>query len=351
MNTLSITALLLSYLAAWIKPSFYWPFAFFGLAYPFLVVVNFLFFVYWVFRKRWFAIAPLLSIAIGWNTMLDYVQFGNDTKADKENTFSVISYNAHLFKPINTNKYDKKSKHEMLEMLLNEKASVLCFQEFYYRKKGVYNIKDSIMEKGGYSYFEQELFEFNETEFMSMAIFSKYKILNFEVLKFYDRLHANMCIYADIKYKEDTIRIINTHLQSISFQPEDYEYLNQVKNVEADMQSNKRIGARLKKAFIHRGEQAEKVRELIDDSPYPVIVCGDFNDTPASYSFNIISRGLKNAFREKGNGIGVTYNGAFPNFQIDYLLCSDEFEVCDYKIIKKKYSDHYPVKAAFKLSN
>jgi endonuclease/exonuclease/phosphatase family metal-dependent hydrolase len=350
MNSIAIAALLVSYLGAWIKPSFYWPIAFFGLAYPFLVITNFLFFIYWVFRKRWFALVPLVSIGIGYNTILDYVQFGNTEIADKENSISIISYNAHLFKPIKTNKYDKKSRHEMLEMLLSEKADILCFQEFYFRKKGAYNIKDSIQKNGDYKYFKQYLFDSTENERMSLAIFSKYKIINFDVLNFHDRPHANMCMYTDVEYKGDTIRIINTHLQSISFQPEDYEYLNQVKNVETDMQSNKRIGARLKKAFLLRGNQAEEVRELIDESPYPVIVSGDFNDTPASYAYNVISNGLKSSFREQGNGVGVTYNGAFPNFQIDYLLCSKEFEVCSYKIIKKKYSDHYPVKAEFKLS-
>lgn len=237
----------------------------------------------------------------------------------------------------------------MLEMVLNQKADFINFQEFYHRKKGVYNIKDSLMQKGGYKYFEEEVFESNDNEIMSMAFFSKYKIINFDVLHFYDKPHANVCTYSDVLYKGDTIRIINVHLQSINFQPEDYKYLDQVKNVETDMQSNKRIGARLKNAFIRRGAQAEKVAELIEDSPHPVIVTGDFNDTPASYAFHIISNDLKNAFREKGRGVGVTYNGAFPNFQIDYMLCGQEFEVCDYKIIKKKYSDHYPVKGVFKL--
>lgn len=349
MNTLAIIALLIGYLAAWIKPSFYWPIAFFGLAYPFLVIINFLFFIYWVFRRRWFALIPLLSIGIGYNTVLNYIQFGNSPNDSTENTLSVISYNAHLFKPIKTNKYDKKSRHEMLDMLLSENADVLCFQEFYYRKKGAYNIKDSIQKIGNYKYFKQQLFDSTDNERMSLAIFSKYKIINFDVINFHDRPHANMCIYADVIKNNDTIRLFNIHLQSISFQPEDYEYLNQVKNVETDMQSNKRIGARLKKAFLLRGSQAEDVKELIEDSPYPVIVCGDFNDTPASYSFNIISNGLKNAFREQGSGVGVTYNGAFPNFQIDYLLCTEQLDVTKFKIIKKKYSDHYPVSATFKL--
>lgn len=350
MNLLSIAALLLGYLAAWIKPSVFWPIAFFGLAYPFSVLINVLFTFYWLINRRWFALMPILFIGLGWNTLFDYVQMGNEKKSIPENNISLLSYNAHLFKPIKTNKYDKKSKHEMLDMILKENSDIVCFQEFYYRRKGVYNIKDSLMNKGGYTYFKQELFDKNDNEFMSMAILSKYEIINFDVLKFYDRMHANMCIYADVVYKGDTVRVINVHLQSISFQPEDYKYLDQVKNVETDMESSKRIGARLKNAFLRRGDQAEMVQELIEDSPYPVLVCGDFNDTPASYAYHVISKNLKNAFREKGSGVGVTYNGAFPNFQIDYLLCSKEFEVCDYRIIKKKYSDHYPVKAIFHLS-
>lgn len=349
MNLISIAALLVGYLAAWIKPSVYWPIAFFGLAYPFTIIINILFTIYWILRRRWFAIVPILFIGLGWNSMLNYVQFGNTSNANSDSTLSILTYNAHLFKSIKTNKYDKKTKHEMLEMVLNQKTDFINFQEFYYRKKGVYNIKDSIMKRGGYEYYEEEVFESNDNEVMCMAFFSKYKIINFEVLHFYNKQHANVCIYSDVIYLGDTIRIINVHLQSISFQPEDYQYLDQVKNVETDMQSNKRIGARLRNAFIHRGDQAEKVAELIEESPYPVIVAGDFNDTPASYAFHIISNDLKNAFREKGNGLGVTYNGAFPNFQIDYILCGHQFEVCDYKIIKKKYSDHYPVKGVFKL--
>lgn len=349
MNLLSIAALMIAYIAAWVKPSIYWPIAFFGLAYPFTFIINILFAIYWVINRRWFAIVPLLFIALGWNSVLNYIQFGNESEKNLENSFTVLSYNAHLFKSIKTNKYDKKTKHEMMEMVLNQKADFICFQEFYYRKKGVYDIKDTLMKKGDYRFFKEEVFDSNDNEVMSMAFFSKYPVINTEVLHFYDRPHANVCLYADVNYNGDTIRIINIHLQSISFQPEDYQYLDQVKNVETDMQSNKRIGARIKNAFLHRGEQADKVAELIEESPYPVIVAGDFNDTPASYAFNVISNDLKIAFREKGNGIGVTYNGAFPNFQIDHILCGQEFEVCDYKIIKKKYSDHYPVKGVFKL--
>ncbi len=343
-NIIAVLALLISYFAAWVNPEVNWQIAFFGLAYPFFVIINFLFAIYWIIRKRWFAIIPIIAIAIGWNTLADYIQFNSAEKTTTDNKIKILSYNAHLFKPIKTNKYDKQSKHEMMEMILNEEADVMCIQEFYYRKKGIYDIKDSLIEKGSYKYFEQEVFEKNETETMSMAVLSKYKILNTELVSFYDHPHANMCMIVDILKNGDTIRLFNVHLQSISFQPEDYQYLDKVKSeVDADLVSSKRIGFRLKNAFIRRAKQAERIKELIDESPYPVIVAGDFNDTPASYAYHVISNNLKNTFREKGFGVGMTYNGAFPNFQIDYILCSEKLQVLNFKIIKKKYSDHYPI--------
>jgi len=79
--------------------------------------------------------------------------------------------------------------------------------------------------------------------------------------------------------------------------------------------------------------------------PYPYIISGDFNDTPASYSVNQMAKGLKNAFREKGSGFGRTYNGSFPNYQIDYIMASTQFDIASYHITEKKLSDHYPVRS------
>ncbi len=350
-NVIVGLGLLVSYTSSWIKPSINWQIAFFGLSYPLFLFFNLFFVFYWPFRKRWTFLFSLAIIALGWNTHLNYIQF-NKTLVLKENDpkrIKVLTYNAHLFKPIKTNKYDTKSKAEMLGMVLKQEADIICFQEFYTRKRGSYDIEDSL-KNAGYIHSKKVVFEANEQEEMSMAIFSKHKIINFEHIPFYEELHANKCIYVDIIVDGDTVRMFNVHLQSISFQPEDYQYLDKVKSdVEADVKSSKRIGYRLKRAFVLRADQSELVREHLDDSPYPVIVCGDFNDTPNSYAFHTISNGLKNAFREKGNGIGVTYNGDFPNFQIDYILCSESLEVNSYKIIKKKYSDHYPVCAEITL--
>jgi endonuclease/exonuclease/phosphatase family metal-dependent hydrolase len=158
-------------------------------------------------------------------------------------------------------------------------------------------------------------------------------------------------MYIDILVNSDTIRIINIHLQSINFQPEDYQYLDRVTTEgKADTRASRRIGSRLKRAFLLRSTQSKIVADVIEKSPYPLIICGDFNDTPVSFAFHTIrdAGDLKSTFCEKGSGFGITYGGEFPNFQIDHILCSQQFKILSYKTINKKLSDHYPVVAEIK---
>ncbi len=133
-------------------------------------------------------------------------------------------------------------------------------------------------------------------------------------------------------------------MQSIRFDPDDYRYLNTVSEQgKPDVSSTMRLGGKLKRAFLKRSEQVFKVKGHADACPYPYIISGDFNDTPTSFAVNQMSKGLKNAFREKGFGLGRTENGNFPNYQIDYIMASQQFDVLNYNIIEKKLSDHYPV--------
>ncbi|HET8829722.1 MAG TPA: endonuclease/exonuclease/phosphatase family protein, partial [Pelobium sp.] len=139
----------------------------------------------------------------------------------------------------------------------------------------------------------------------------------------------------------------------ISFQPEDYSFINGVKvdlNNTKDVTSSKRILRKLKIAFEKRSREVKILKQHIAECKTPFVVMGDFNDTPASYTLAQMSKGLKNAFQEKGSGLAKTYNGAFPNFQIDYVLASPEFCVETYKIVKKDYSDHYPIKVSLSLT-
>ncbi|HEY9196231.1 MAG TPA: endonuclease/exonuclease/phosphatase family protein, partial [Mucilaginibacter sp.] len=156
----------------------------------------------------------------------------------------------------------------------------------------------------------------------------------------------NQCLYIDVNKNGKTFRVYSVHLQSIKFDPEDYKYIDSVSHKgKTDMQSTKRLGDKLKNAFIKRSVQVFKVKAHAAKCPYPYIISGDFNDTPTSFAVNQMAAGLKNAFCEKGSGLGRTYNGNFPNYQIDYIMASKQFEVASYQIIEKKLSDHYPLRS------
>jgi endonuclease/exonuclease/phosphatase family metal-dependent hydrolase len=101
----------------------------------------------------------------------------------------------------------------------------------------------------------------------------------------------------------------------------------------------------MKLAFIFRAKQARTVAEHIKKCPYPIIVCGDFNDTPLSYTYQILSEQLNDAFSEAGFGISNTYNGFLPLFRIDYVLHSERFKAISYQSEKVAMSDHFPVVA------
>jgi endonuclease/exonuclease/phosphatase family metal-dependent hydrolase len=200
------------------------------------------------------------------------------------------------------------------------------------------------------SEYYYEPFDAVPDESMGMAIFSKYKIFNHGWVKFNNGT-GNQCIYVDVEKNGAKFRIYSVHLQSIHFEPEDYRYLGSLSNKgKTDMHATRRLGSKLKTAFLKRSEQVFIVKDHAKTCPYPYIISGDFNDTPASFAVTQMEKGLKNAFREKGSGLGRTYNGDFPNYQIDYVMVSPQIGVNDYRIIQKKLSDHYPLKTELILN-
>ncbi len=345
INILLCASLLLSYLAPIVNPEKFWLIAFFGLAYPFLLLGNVILIIYWLIRKSVWVFFSVVVIAIGWNILNKNIGLRgtSSTESRPPNNLRLMTYNVHNFKRYGA-KNDISTKHEILEIISKEQPDIIGFQEFFTRKHGQYNMIDSIqriLQCNSY-YFEPA--GSNNDEAYGIAVFSKFPIVAHGLIQLTQRSSENQCIYVDIKKGEKVIRVYSVHLQSIRFDPEDYRYLNSVtQQGKPDVSSTKRLGSKLKSAFMKRSEQVFKVKSHADACPYPYIISGDFNDTPTSFAVNQMCKGLKNAFREKGSGLGRTYNGSFPNYQIDYVMTSQQFDITRYNIIEKKLSDHYPV--------
>jgi len=351
LNILLCLALLTSYLASSIDPKKFWELAFFGLAYPFLLMANLIMAAFWLIRRKWHALIPLLCIALGWNILANNVGFhasGNDPGGHEKAAdinIRMMTYNVHNFKRYGS-KNDISTKHDILEIISDQHPDIIGFQEFYTRNQGEYDMRDSILKIMGASYYYFEPIIFNSSESIGIAIFSKFPITDHGLIPIADRRSENACIYVDVSKEGRQFRVYSVHLQSIRFDPEDYKYINNIsKEGKTDVTSARRLGSKLKLAFIKRSDQVVKIKAHSALCPYPYIISGDFNDTPASYAVNEMAKGLKNAFREKGAGFGRTYNGSFPNYQIDYIMATPQFNVLNYLVIEKKLSDHYPVRS------
>jgi len=349
INYFFCACILISYLAPVVNPGKFWPIAFFGLAYPYLLLGNVILVVYWLIRKWTLIFLSVLCIAIGWNVLNKNIGLRpkrSYSYVPNPNLVKVMTYNVHNFKRYGS-KNDISTKQDILQIIRDEQPDVIGFQEFYTRGKGPYDILDSVQQiLNSNNYYFLPVVS-NKSEGIGMALFSKYPIVSHGMIQLASsRASENQCIYADIKKGDKTFRFYSVHLQSVRFDPEDYRYLNNVSPEQGKPEgSAMRLGAKLKTAFQKRSIQVFKVKEHAATCPYPYLITGDFNDTPTSFAVNQMATGLKNAFIEKGSGLGRTYNGSFPNYQIDFVMTSPQFEVMDYHIIEKKLSDHYPVRS------
>ena len=140
-------------------------------------------------------------------------------------------------------------------------------------------------------------------------------------------------------------------MQSIRFNKNNYSFITNSKALKDDerLKEIKDISFRLRDAFIKRASQAEIISKHIRNSPYPVVVCGDFNDVPVSYSYRTMKKNLNDSFVEAGKGIGTTYMGKFPSFRIDFIFHSKEIKCLNFDIPNVKLSDHFPVTSKFVL--
>ncbi|MET4080799.1 endonuclease/exonuclease/phosphatase family metal-dependent hydrolase [Pedobacter sp. UYP30] len=321
--------------------------AFFGLAYPYVLVINLIVIAWWIISKKYtFAILTLTIIILGYRPLRATFSFsGDEGSAQKpENSIRLMTYNVHNFQPFDDKKTES-AKEKMLQVVKDQNPDVVCFQEFYTRFKGKFDIIDSLKKQLDIKnvYFVKSTK--NEYEANGLAIFSRFPIVAQGEIPFLNGLKGNMCIYTDLNVSGKILRVYNVHFQSISFQPQDYEYLNQVKDMDTKVRPIKRILRMLKRAFEKRSGQVDIMKSEMASCKTPYLIAGDFNDTPASYVVTQITKGLNSAFVKKGIGLGKTYNGKFPNFQIDYIATSKDLQVLNYNITEAKLSDHFPVRS------
>ncbi|MDP4223440.1 MAG: endonuclease/exonuclease/phosphatase family protein, partial [Bacteroidota bacterium] len=333
LNVLFALGLVLSYLAVYISPDIFALPALFGLAYPYLLIINILFVIAWAVALRWEALLSVLVIAVGLTHLSNYIKLKKPS-GDKTGTFRVESYNLRLF---NYFEFQRNgiSEKRILELLRNQQSDIICLQELYIVGNPAVR-EDAIRSAiGGKYYSHFKIISTGKDRYYGIATLSKFPIVGKG-----DIVHSrssSLSIYSDVVAGGDTLRIFNNHLQSFHLRRMERTFLNELTAASEDketMNEIRSISSSLKRGFITRASQAEAVKVKIETSPYPVIVAGDFNDTPISYTYRTLRKGLNDAFVASGYGAGFTYKGNYPPNRIDYILYDNKLECRQLDIIK-----------------
>lgn len=355
INIVIVFFFLLACLAPYVNPEKWWYVSILSLAFPFLLLAVILFFIFWVFAKPKFAILCILALLIGWkNTSRLFAanrqHAFNYTK--KKDELRIVSWNVARFIELkkNNNK-GSQQRMEMMELLKKQNADVLCLQEFHTSvSPDYYNNISYIQKELNYPwyYFSYEID--SKDHWYSSIIFSRLPIADTGKAYYPKPGITEVLIHADLKFNNDTVRVYNTHLQSVLFEKTDYEKIEKIQEADDDLLKNsKSIFSKLRIAGRIRGRQADAAEKQIKSSKYPVLFTGDLNDVPTSYTYATIRGDMQDAFLEKGFGIGRTFSSLSPTLRIDYIFADKNFLVQQFSKSSRNLSDHYMIVADVKL--
>jgi endonuclease/exonuclease/phosphatase family metal-dependent hydrolase len=325
LNSLAAFLLLISYILPYIPPKRFATLSVLSLGVPLLILLNVIFFTYWLLRVKKQLLLSLIVLGLGWSHISSMYKFSSSKHVEDVNNISIMSFNVRLFNRLNWMP-SKTVKEDIVRLLQTENADIICLQEYargnpikfdtYYNFNATYT-KDA---KGG------------------LTIFSKFPIINSGSLEFEHT--DNNAIFVDIVKQNDTIRVYNLHLQSSGINTN----VNSLKK-ESSEQFFKQVGS----TFKEQQDQVQLFLKHKSKCRFKTIITGDFNNTAYSYIYKEVKGDMFDTFKEAGNGFGRTYDFKFFPLRIDFILADDDFTVNGYKTYAVKLSDHYPIKATLKL--
>ncbi len=346
-NIILVLVFLLACLVPYLDPGNWWFISFLGLAFPFLLLLVLLFFLGWLMLMRpRYALISGVAMLIGWNSISVLLSFHTPQKFIEKKEpghIRVASWNVARFIELrrNTNS-GSETRLKMLELLKEQNADILCLQEFHTSTNPDYYNNIEAVQALGYPYFYFSYDADGDQHYYSSIIFSRLPIIDSGKVRYPRPSLPEVLLYADLQVGQDTIRVYATHLQSLQFNRHDYERIEKIKSVEDSLLANsKGILSKLKKGITFRSIQADIVHGVMINTPHPYLLCADLNDVPNSYTYFTVRDDLRDAFLEKGTGIGRTFTSLSPTLRIDYILTGHQFGIRQYKRVTRRYSDHF----------
>ncbi len=351
INIITLFVLLLSAFSDRVSPNTMMLFAYLGLVFPFILLVNILFAIWWVLILRWrFFLFNVAVFIVSSGQIFTYFPVHFKTKNVPEDCIKVLTYNVMRYNQYHP--HTKSNPNNIIKYILDLDADIVCLQEY-----GVTtNMPGLITQEEADSYYKdkypyRKYFPIIKTgnAVGGNAVFSKFPVKSFKKIPYTSNYNGSFILELDVKGK--TVSLINNHLESNKLSAGDQaEYAGLLQGIkELDPKKIEGVSDMMRRklsvSYRVRAKQAELVAEYIRNSKDPyLIVCGDFNDTPVSYVRHTVKGNLlKDSFAETGFGMGVSYNRNRFLFRIDYILHSKNIKAYNCTVGKIKDSDHYPV--------
>lgn len=298
-------------------------------------------------RRAWI---PLAAFCISYLAIRTYVplHFASSDDAPRETILRVMSYNVCGY---GGNKKYNHALDTITSYIVKQDVDVVCLQEEQ-------NSKGKTVERW------QELYPYNDTLTVSkstnlginvIGIHSRLPIVKKEVIAYESKTNGSVAYF--LLRDRDTILVINNHLEGTHLTEKERDQYQEILKGKKDHKEAEEglysLIGKLSRSMVKRAPEARLLHDYIEaHSQYPIIVCGDFNDTPISYARRTVAKGLTDCFAEAGCGLGLSYNRKGFNFRIDHIFCSDHFTPVSCKVDSKMdASDHYPMICSMKMNN
>lgn len=334
-NIILVVLTFLAYVLPFLAPKFFPLLSVLTLLLPLFLTINALFFLYWLLQFKKQMMLSFILLLIGITFINKYYKFTSKNAPPDSNDFLVMSYNVRLFNVFNW--LPNENVGTEIKDFINEKnPDILCIQEYSERAHIDFR-----------AYKHRFIFMQGKNIKTGQAIFSKYKIVNQGTMEFPQS--DNLVVFADVKKGKDTLRVYNIHLQSIKISPDVSEIENDVNTI--NQQKSQAVFKRISQAFTQQQVQAEILVEHKKSCHYPMIICGDMNNSAFSYVYRSIKGDLNDCFEEAGKGFGETYNFKYYPARIDYIFVDKRIQVKEFQNFPNfKNSDHYPIMSRISLN-
>jgi Metal-dependent hydrolase len=302
-------------------------------------VVNVFLLIITLISKSKSALIPIIALIPSLLYTNSFVQLWGSDDVEEGDKIVVESYNVGLFSSGSNKMPREECLTKMKEHFKTVNPDIICLQEFFVTST---KQADTIFKQYPHRFYH--LFKISTYSYFGNIILSKFPIVNSGEITF--PKSTNHCIFADINYKNSVFRVYNNHLESynLSFTSLAEKFSPSYNLTTEEIGSDLLVAHnKLLDRTIKRSNQVNTIAKDIKDCKYPTLICGDFNDTPMSYTYNTLTKGKKDSFKEAGKGFGATFSLLYPLLRIDYILYSPELFSCTNLTIEKiKLSDHYP---------